>query len=245
MKFSICCLIYKSIQWLNFVQQQVLKYTDLHDGEFFFVANDATAEVLSYLCNNPVPYYIHENSPVQKEEWFINNVYRGYNFGARQAQGDFLVFINSDMGLSPKWLDNLAKYYNGSNCITSRLVESGRLSSGRFGIERNFGTDCHDYHEADFLNYAAIIAKAQVEEGGLFMPLLVKKEDFHSIGGYPEGNIIPGSNIFSPLLAKPGEACISGDLVLTQKLTARRVKHYTAFDSIIYHFQRGESDSLI
>jgi hypothetical protein len=244
MKYSICCLIYKSIDWLNFTYRQILKYTDLSDSEFFFVANDATAEVSAYLSNRMIPHYVLENSPLQKEEWFINNVYRGYNFGASRAKGDFLIFINSDMGFSPAWLDNLVKYYNGSNCITSRLVESGRLPSGQFGIGKNFGTDCSNYREDEFLSFAAAIAEIGAKDGGLFMPLLVSKKDFLSSYGYPEGNIIPGSDIFNPVMAKLGESCISGDLVLMQRLLAGGgIKHQTAFDSIVYHFQRGESDS--
>jgi hypothetical protein len=243
MKYSICCLIYKSIHWLDFTYRQILKYTDLSDCEFFFVANDATTEVLAYLHNQSIPYHTLENSPFQRAEWFINNVYRGYNFGASRAKGDFLVLINSDMGFSPAWLDNLIKYYSGSNCITSRLVESGRLPSGQFGIEKDFGTDCTNYRESEFLDFAITISKPRVEDGGLFMPLLVPKTKFLACCGYPEGNIIPGSDIFHPLMAKPGEPCISGDLVLMQRLLTRGIKHQTAFDSIIYHFQRGESDS--
>lgn len=244
MKISICCLIYKSITWLNFVHQQVLKYTDLTEAEFFFVTNDASAEVLSYLQSNPIPYYLHENIPAQKEEWYINNVYRGYNYGAQKAQGDFLIFLNSDMGLSPGWLTNLIKYYNGSNCISSRLVESGRLTSGQFGIEKFFGTDCRNYQESEFLNYASSITEAKAEEGGLYMPLFIKKEDFSTVGGYPAGNILPGSDIFAPVMARKGESCISGDLVLIQKLQTRGIKHLTSFDSIVYHFQQGESLSI-
>ena len=56
-KYSIICLIYKSIEWLDFVYNQVLKHTNLDEVEFFFVANDATDEVLNYLKNNYIPHY--------------------------------------------------------------------------------------------------------------------------------------------------------------------------------------------
>jgi hypothetical protein len=62
MKVSICCLIYKSLPWLEFVYRQLQAYTDLAGREFFFVANDATPEVLASLRQRAIPHYIHHNS---------------------------------------------------------------------------------------------------------------------------------------------------------------------------------------
>jgi glycosyltransferase involved in cell wall biosynthesis len=106
---SIVCLIYKSTKWLQFVYDQVLRYTDLSDKELFFVANDATEEVLSYLRDNYIPHAVWNNTQEQRKEWFINNVYRAWNYGAQVARGDYLLFINSDMAFSPGWFDNLFK----------------------------------------------------------------------------------------------------------------------------------------
>jgi glycosyltransferase involved in cell wall biosynthesis len=242
MKVSICCLIYKSLPWLEFVYRQLQAYTDLAGREFFFVANDATPEVLASLRQRAIPHYIHHNSAAQQSEWFINNVYRAYNFGAAKAQGDFLVFINSDMAFSPNWLTHLTQAYNGSNCLTSRLVESGRLASGQYGIERDFGTNYSNYREADFLAFCQRTAAPQVREGGLYMPLLIHREAFLKVGGYPEGNVRQGSDLFAPVVAQPGEPCVTGDLALMRKLSSLGIIHQTVFNSLVYHFQRGESD---
>lgn len=240
---SIICLIYKSVEWLKFVYEQVLKYTDMKDKEFFFVANDASEEVLAYLRDNYIPHYIWNNTPEQRKEWFINNVYRAWNFGAQKAKGDFIVFINSDMAFTHGWFENLWKAYDGLNCITSRLVESGKLKSGQYGIEKDFGVDIKSYQESKFQEYAINMTINAVQDGGLYMPLLIRKDHFISVGGYPEGNIIPGSDIFKPVIAKKGEPVMSGDNVLMQKLRTKGVVHQTAFDSIVYHFQCGEMDS--
>jgi glycosyltransferase involved in cell wall biosynthesis len=242
-RFSIICLIYKSIDWLKFVYEQILKYTDMTDKEFFFVANDANDAVLKYLHDNYIPHYISENSSQQKSEWYINNVYRAYNFSAKKAKGDFLVFINSDMAFTPGWFDNLWKAYNGANCVASRLVESGKLKSGLYGIEKDFGRNHDSYLEMEFQQYAASAALTKVKNGGLFMPLLIRKQHFFNVGGYPEGNISPESDIFKPVIAKSGDPTISGDNVLMKRLQTQGVAHQTAFDSIVYHFQCGELDS--
>ena len=242
-KYSIICLIYKDVEWLKFIYNQVLKYTDFSDKEFYFVANNATEDVLNYLKDNYIPHYIYNNTPNQPDEWYINNVYRAYNYGAKKAQGDFLIFINSDMAFAPNWFENLLKVYNGTNCVTSRLVESGKLTSGLYGVEKNFGYTYDSYNEDEFNKYAAEISEASIQDSGLYMPLLIRKQHFELVGGYPEGNIIPSSNIFSPQLAQKGEANISGDKVLMKKLLIHTIKHQTSFDSIVYHFQCGELDS--
>ncbi len=244
-KYSIACLIYKSTDWLKFAYDQVLKNTDLSDKEFFFVANDADEDVLKYLKDNYIPHYILNNIAEQRKEWYINNVYRGYNYAAQKAKGDFIIFINSDMAFTPNWLDNLIRSYNGSNCVASRLVESGKLEVGDNGIEKDFGKKINEFKEEEFLKYAQIVKDDKTINNGLYMPLLVRKDQFIKIGGYPEGNIKKNTkDIFNPEIAKQGEELISGDKILIKKLASIGVKHHTAFGSIVYHFQCGEKDDV-
>jgi Glycosyltransferases, probably involved in cell wall biogenesis len=241
-RFSIVCLVYKSVEWLKFVYEQVFKYTDMIDKEFFFVANDANPSVLSYLRDNYIPHYSFTNTPQQQTEWYVNNVYRAYNFAAGKAQGDFIIFINTDMAFTPGWFDSLWRAYNGENCVTSRLVESGKLPSGQYGVERDFGRDYASYQESEFQEFARDLSETKLLDGGLFMPLLIRKEHFERVGGYPEGQVVLGSDLNHPVIARRGEACISGDTVLMMKLQTIGIKHQTAFDSIAYHFQWGEID---
>ncbi|MDO8987610.1 MAG: glycosyl transferase family 2, partial [Coriobacteriia bacterium] len=182
------------------------------------------------------------NTEVHRDEWYINNVYRAYNFGATQARGDFVVFLNTDMGFSPGWFEALWSGYDGASALASRLVESGKLKTGLYGIEKDFGVTPDGYREHEFVQFAEAIREPGVLDGGLYMPLLIRREHFLEVGGYPEGNMQPGSDIFAPDLALPGEASISGDKVLIQRLQSRGITHRTALDSIVYHFQMGEKD---
>jgi hypothetical protein len=70
--------------------------------------------------------------------------------------------------------------------------------------------------------------------------MLIKKDHMEKISYYPEGNGKMGCDIFNPIIAKKGEPVIPGDNILIEKLKSIDVKHVTAFDSIIYHFQEGE-----
>ncbi len=241
-RFSIICPISKSVAWLRFVFKQVLKYTDLADKEFFFVANGANEAVINYLRDHQIPHQVLEKTPAQKTEWYINSVYRAYNFGARRARGEFLLFIHSDMAFNPGWFDHLLKAYNGANCVTPRLVESGKLPAGRYAIAKDFGRHPEPFRKDEFLQYVPEIASPEVAEGGLYIPLLIRKEDFDLAGGYPEGNPLPGDDLFQPTIAREGEPCVLGYEVLRRKLALKGIAHQTAFNSIVYHFQRGETD---
>jgi len=242
-KYSIICLIYKDVNWLEFVYSQVVRYTDLSDCEFFFIANEASNSVKTYLKNNFIPHYLFTDKNRYEGEWYINNVYRAWNYGASKAQGDFLVFINSDMAFTPSWLSKLSGSYNGKNCVSSRLVESGKMPSGKYGVTKFFGSSYSNFNEAEFQDYAKIISISEIKSGGLFMPLLIRKKDFLQVGGYPDGNIKEDSDIYRPKIAKQGEKCISGDVVLMKKLQKIGVEHNTSFSSCVYHFQMGEMSS--
>lgn len=239
-KISIACLIYKSTRWLQFVYDQVKKHTDLTNNEFYFVANDANETVLQYLKDNNIPHFIHNNTEEQRKEWYINNVYRAWNTAGRMAKGEYVVFINSDMAFTPGWLDRLIEKITPDTVVCSRLVERGIMRSGQYGIERNFGNVPDDYNEFEFINYSKSIVEDSIYPGGLYMPILIKKDHLESIGYYPEGNVKYGSDIFKPEYAKPGEALIPGDKIFIQRLLTIGVKHVTNFASIVYHFQEGE-----
>ena len=245
MKTSIICLIYKSTKYLEFVHKQILKYTDLENTEFYFVANDANEDVINYLKSSNIKHYIFTNSPENiaahnVTNYYLDNVYRAWNFGAQMAKGENIVFINSDMAFSPNWLENLYKYHTPNNCVTSRLFESGRYPSGTHGMTFDCGKFLRDYDENKFLNSAICLSKDEIHDGGLYMPLLIKKEHFIKVNGYPEGNIVPDSDIFNPIIAKKNNHCIPGDIVFMSKLSTLGIRHQTSFSSIVYHFQNGE-----
>jgi hypothetical protein len=244
-KVSIACLIYKSTRWLQFVYDQVRKYTDLTDKEFYFVANDANDNVLNYLKENNIPHYIHNNTNEQRNEWYINNCYRAWNKALQMAKGEWVVIINSDMAFSEGWLDSLLKNKSDTICIASRLVERGVLASGAHGIERNFGNVPEDYNESAFINFAESIKEDRIVPSGLQGVLCLKTEWLKKINYFPEGNVLCGSDIFNPIYATRDQPLIPGDQIFIKRLKTINVEHYTDFNSIVYHFQEGEMRDTI
>lgn len=232
-KITVICLIYKSVGYAKFVQESFYKYTRGAGSnvEFLFVANDPTDKLVSYLKENSVPHLVFRNE--DQSEYYLNRVYRAWNYGGMQASGEVLVFINSDMAFSEGWLDNLVRNLTQDRIVTSRLVESGKLRSGKYGIEVNFGRTFSEFRDSDFQEYAKKISISTIKPGGLFMPCAIYKDTFVKSGGYPignrtesNGNITPGDKIF-----------------FYETLQSLGLKHYTAFDSLVYHIQEGEMDS--
>ena len=228
LKIVIVCLIYQSTKYLEFVLNSFNKHTP--DTKLLFVANDATSEVKKYLVENGIDHLIYENE--DKDEYYIKRVYRAWNFGGNNADGDIIVFVNSDMAFSNNWLENLLKNLSEKRIVTSRLVESGKLGSPKIAISKDFGKSYNKFDESGFEKFAESIKEDKIVEGGLFMPCAIYKNIFVKSGGYPIGN----------RTEKSGKI-ISGDWIyFYEKLKPMGIKHVTVCDSIVYHIQEGEMD---
>lgn len=247
---TLVSLIYKDLDWLEFQYSQLLKLqTDLPMGkvEILFIANDATPEILSFLRENGIPHKAI-NTRIDDDEWFINSVYRAYNCAVEFSKTDYVYLVNSDMAYTQGTLARLYERRNPNLMLASRLVELGVLESGLYGIERSFGSKPKTFRQKDFNKYASTISTHEIHDGGLYMPLLVHRETFLGLGGFPEGNLIPEcleayASGGRPVIADQGVMSIPGDRAFVLKAERSSVFHKTAFDSIAYHFQAGERRS--
>ncbi len=233
MKITVVCLIYKSIGYANFVLSSFNKHTCRkgRDIDFLFVANDPTDELLEHLSEKKIQHLLYRNNI--PNENYLKRVYRAWNYGGFNAPGDIIVFVNSDMAFSDKWLDNLVRNLREDRIVTSRLVESGKLRSGKYGIENNFGRTYSKFDDDAFQRFTKKISTHEIKDGGLFMPCAIHKDLFIKSGGFPIGNRTEEDSTITP-----------GDRIFFyEKLLPMGIKHYTVFDSIVYHIQEGEIDS--
>jgi len=225
---SISSLIYKSIEYLEFLIDSLNEYTPkLHTGEaeLYFVSYNATPEILDYMKRHKIPNYIVKGKYVGYPQ-STYGFYKAFNYCVEKAKGDIVVLLNSDMAFSPDWLENLLKYLNKDRLITSRLVESGNLrSTFPHTLVKDFGRSPSTFKEKEFLEYAEKVKQEGISQGGTFMPVAIYKDVFVKTGGYPLGNVgnMGGDYYYFEYILKP-----SG------------VIHYTSFDSIVYHIQMGE-----
>lgn len=236
MKINVVGMIYKSINYLDFMIYNINKYCLDDNIDYNIIANNATDKVLSYLKNNNIKHIVYEDP--FPDDYYLNRVYRAWNFGGFNTDCDILIFINSDMAFTPYWINNLIKNLTLFTIPCSRLIESTKLKSGQHAIEKNFGQNSNQFDEIEFIKYCNNISSNEIKTGGLFMPCAFYKQDFVESNGYPEGNIyVDGIGKHkSPII-------MSGDYYFFYKNPIMKNKsHITVFNSLVYHIQEGEKD---
>ena len=220
---TLVVLIYRSLRWLDFCMEGVESSKSEIRYRWLVVANDATDEVR----NDPRIGLDHHNA--DSSEFYINRVYRAWNAGVLEAPTPLVVMLNSDMWTSDYWLDQLLWIKRSQPRIlpTSLLVESGRVPSGMPEHVRDFGRNPDTFQREAFKACAESIRTPAVSEPGrLYMPMLVEREEFLDVGGYPEGN----------------PAGTTGDKDLVRRYAAAGFEHVTALGSVVYHAQMGEQE---
>jgi hypothetical protein len=246
-KITLISLIYSGIDWLEFQYGELLKLaSELPPGEVevLFVANDASPDVIAYLDNNGIPYVVSPGRS-SASEWYINSVYRSYNFGVTHAKGEYVLLTNSDMAYSEGFLYSMIMESDPNTYLVGKLIESGRLKPADAAIKKNLGKNLQNFKRASFNNHVARLRKRGLEDGGLYMPALLHRRTFLKFSGYPEGNIKQGSlNGYLAGLpfefALPGDDLIPGDRAFMQLLNQSSIEHKTNLNSLCYHFQEGE-----
>jgi hypothetical protein len=240
-RVEVVALIFKSLDYLELIYDELKSDKCVVDGwevGVRIVANDATEPILKRLKELDIPYSIY-NDP-KPDDYYLNRVYRCWNYAGESSEYENICFVNSDMVFSEKWLDNLLKHHDGTNIPTSRLVESGKMRSGTHGVSHNCGRHPKHIHRDVWNQVVNQLSTDEVHEGGLFMPCILEKSRFLESGKYPEGNIYKDG--IGTL--HPHGTIQSGDDWYFKKLENEYgMKHITIFDSLVYHIQEGEKDS--
>ncbi len=238
MRVTIVGMIYKSTSFLDFMMEGIRSYclvSKEHDVDYVIIANDPNDSVKQKLIDESIQHLSY--SDPKPNDYYLNRVYRAWNHGGNMAAGDVVVFVNSDMAFTKGWLENLLYYLDKDTIPCCRLIERGKMPSGKHGVNSDFG-GVSDFSRSDFDKYARMVSKDVVKDGGLFMPCAFYKKDFVESGGYPEGNVYAGGpgDINTPLIMTGDTYFFYSNPVMSKK------RHVTVFNSIIYHVQEGEMD---
>jgi len=234
-KISICSLIYRSTLFAQSTWDSIHDHTPmLHTGEarFFFVANDATPEIKTFLKD--YPHTVNDNTHYTDEELFISGyakpeyisrVYAGWNRAIDESD-EICVLVNSDHIFSDGWLEGLLKYLAEDTFVCSQLVEWKDPIFPKAWL-KDFGHRPDQFDHKGFAKYAKVEAKEEAYAGGSYMPCAFYKSDLR----YPHGNIAGDSF---------DEVACYGDEKFVKDLRSRGIKHITSKESIVYHFKEGE-----
>lgn len=219
---TVVTLVYRSLRWLDFVMEGVDRAGTETRYRWLVVANDATEEVRR---DPRIGLDFRNEDPA---EWYIPRVYRAWNAGVEAARTQWVVMLNSDMFPADGWLDALveAKHNDPMTVPTSLLVESGKVPSGMPEFVKDFGRTPEQFQRDAFLAHARTIDLPGIAPGRLYMPIIVDRQEFSDVGGYPEGN-------------PPGT---TGDKDLIRRYAERGFQHVTALGSVVYHCVMGEQE---
>lgn len=245
---EVVALIYKSVKYLDFIMDQLSKEWNAVPGwnvGVRIVGNDPTVEVMDHLKKSGFRY--SEYRDAHPTHWYLDRVYRAWNWCVATSDFENVCLVNSDMAFSPGWLESLLKHHDGVNIPCSRLVESGRLTSAEpHTISNNFGRHPSEFRQQEWTDYANSIKQDKIEEGGTYMPCVFNRQRFMDAGGYPEGNLYKvGPDVWEAgwkgRAGNPPDSK-SGDFHFMREKMAEKygMKHITVFDSLCYHFQEGE-----
>lgn len=218
---TLVTLVYRSLRWLDFVMDGVERSQQRTRYRWLVVANDATEKVEA---DERVSVLWHNDDP---EAHYIGRVYAAWNEGVKLAPTQWCILLNSDMYASDYAIDELmlAKRRNPQSLPCGLLVESGRIPSGMPEYVAALGTNPQEFQRDNFLALAADLRQRdKLEDGRLFMPVLLDRQQFLDVGGYPPGNI----------------GGVSGDRILFDRYRMAGYRWVTARGSVWYHAQEGE-----
>lgn len=245
-KISIISLIYQSQQYADYVFNNLQKYTpelEIGEAEFYFVANDSSYELATFLERSSYPFYLNNNPHLSDLDLFnrgfafpeyMSRVYRGYNYGIKVAKNPIVLLISSDNCFSPKWVQNLKKRLTIETIVSPKIIQPSWFRNPINGTECEimpFGNGWESFNEDGFLERVHDESSDDVSIGNAFMPFMCYKSNIEKIGYFPEGNLHNGSylNIWR-----------TGDTEFYLRLANIGVNHIQSNDSIVYHFNEGE-----
>jgi len=240
---EIISLIFKSKDYLRSIINEFLQDYSKSDGwdvGYRIVANDATPEVIAemkkYEKELPDAFRMDYYNNPSPEKFYMKRVYDAWNYCVESTEYDNVCLTGSDHIWSSDWLDNLLKHHDGVSIPCCRLVESGKMPSGKYAVNAmrelgyNFGYNVRNFPRKKWEEYATGIKEDSHGIGGLYMPVVFKTTRFLEAGGY-ESEKYSVNPYFMP------------DTKLFEKLISKyEMRHITIFDSLVYHIQEGEKD---
>ncbi len=151
--------------------------------------------------------------------------YRSWNKGAKKAAKDWLCFLTDDQYFAPGWDKALWDFCQRGRILTSQLVEPGIIPVWPTNIKKDFGQNPAEFREEDFLEFAKSKARQELADDGFFIPLVIHRDDFWQIGGFPEEGDF-GSR-----------EAPANDIAFIKKAKEAGFEFKKALNSFSYHFQ--------
>jgi len=252
---TVALLVYRDPRWLEWCLENLARAKNRTTFDVMVVGNDANTRVGEWVRKRTfgpdatgdnlsvgglsedghwqkLARYVDHRNP-DPSAYAMARVYAAWNRCVAEARTKDVILVNTDMAFGDYWIDELlAVRDENPKCLpTSLLVESGRLTSGLPEYVMDFGRTPDTFRRAEFMDHARH-RRDQTRHfdsfsGGLFMPVLWRKEDFEKIGGY--------------WIQTPNHVLASDAVTFNKAAEKLGLEHRTAVRSVVYHVQEGET----
>jgi len=218
--FSIILPTYNAASELALALRSLKKNSRLNNELIVVVdrlkSGGLSSEVLSVLRQEKIKPLINEKNL---------GPYGSWNRGARKAKRDWLCFVTDDQYFAPGWDEALMKFAERKRLLTGQLVEPGIIPVWKTNIKANFGYNPREFKEKAFIDFAAKNKVDGLAEGGFFIPMVIFRADFESLGGWPTRGEFGARN--AP----------ANDVAFVEKARKNGFEFKRALGSFSYHFQ--------
>lgn len=189
-KVSIIIPFKDKVEFLEMVTKSIENTTTYKNYEIILVNNRSEKkETLEFLRKT-------KHKAIEAD--FDFNYSKVCNFGASQASGDYLIFMNNDMEIIDKrWIENtlsIAQREEIGVVGTKLIFENNTIQhAGAMATDRKVYNLFSKMHKdgKSYFNYHNILRETQALIGAFHM---ISKEKFDKVGGYDENYIIEYSD---------------------------------------------------
>jgi len=218
--FSIIIPTYSAAQELDLAIKSIKKNSCL-DNELIVIVDrlksgGVSQEVLAVLRSHQIRPIINKKNL---------GPYRNWNLGAKKAVNEWLVFATDDQYFAPGWDEAFWRFRKKKRLLTGQLVEPGLIPVWKTNIKKDFGHNPQEFKEESFLAFVKAASVDDLVDEGFFVPLVVYRDDFEVLGGWPtEGEF-------------GARSAPANDIAFIDKAKRTGFEFKRVLNSFSYHFQ--------
>jgi len=166
MKTTLIISVYKNVQALQIVLDSALNQS--HQVDEIIISEDGESEIMNnFIASLNIPHLIHLT---QEDRGWRKNI--ALNNSIRTASGDYLIFIDGDVVLHPRFIEGHLKCSEPRKVCVGKRSELGQKFSQKI-LDKELSID---YLSRNYLLLIAPLHSDKVHhyEDGIYSPLLNK-----------------------------------------------------------------------
>lgn len=174
--FSIIIPTWNNLAYVQHCVASILKHS-AHPHQIILHINDGSDGTLVWAQSENIDH-THSSGNI--------GICKAVNLAAAKATQDYIVYMNDDMYVLPRWdtelLTEIAALSDNNFMLSSTMIEPTDHQNPCV-IVQNFGTDLATFREAELIEKFATFPKENWC-GSAWPPTIVHRDYWHLVGGY-------------------------------------------------------------